>query len=90
LIIQDEVAVDTTIGIDQTTAAALVGVEAVVVAEATPMLLPTTITDSSNTDEAAAAAEDTATISQTGILLLFHCPIYFRLSSIVMRGPAHF
>jgi hypothetical protein len=89
LIIQDEVAVDTTIGIDQTTAAALVGVEAVVVAEATPMLLPTTITDSSNTDEAA-AAEDTATISQTGILLLFHCPIYFRLSSIVMRGPAHF
>jgi hypothetical protein len=24
------------------------------------------------------------------MLLLFHCPIYFRLSSIVMRGLAHF
>lgn len=55
---------DTTIGIDLTTVAVLVGVEMAVVLA---MLLPTTITDSSSMD----AAEDSATINQTGMLLLF-------------------
>jgi hypothetical protein len=64
LIIQDEVEVDTTIGIDQTTQAFLVGVEVALVA--TRILLPTITDSSSSTD----AAEDSATISQTGMPLL--------------------
>ena len=84
LIIQDEVEVDTTIGIDQTTRAVLVGVAAVA---ATRMLLPTTIRDSSSADAAAVAA-DTATISQTGMLLL--SIVQYIFDYLALRGAAHF
>ena len=73
---------DTTIGIDLTTVAVLVGVEMAVVLA---MLLPTTITDSSSTD----AAEDSATINQTGMPLLSIVQYIFDYLAL-REGAAHF